>query len=115
MRPRHMTHMDVGNAVFAGAKNYPYILYIAALSHPCDRGIPYILYIKSPRLQAFLGLNRQQQRYRLSTFSPREMPETPVRTTSRILLLSTTLMKASSLSLEPASCTVYTELLTSIT
>ena len=24
----HMPHMDVGNAVFAGAKNCPYILYI---------------------------------------------------------------------------------------
>ncbi len=45
MRPRHTPAMDGGSAVFAGAKNSPYILYIAALSHPCDRGIPYILYI----------------------------------------------------------------------
>lgn len=28
MQPRHTTYMDVGSAVFAGAKNCQYILYI---------------------------------------------------------------------------------------
>ena len=39
--------------------------------------------------------------YRLKTFSPREMPDTPVRTVSRIAASPTACKKASSLSLVP--------------
>ncbi|GAA5317444.1 MAG: hypothetical protein AseanaTS_26490 [Candidatus Pelagadaptatus aseana] len=56
MRPRHTTAMDSGSADIAGANICPYILYIAAPSHPCDRGIPYILYIKKPRQVNLPGL-----------------------------------------------------------
>jgi hypothetical protein len=65
--------MDGGSADIAGANIGPYILYIAALAHcrhgcrylgfvgneipPCARGIPYILYIKTPNEWGFRGLN----------------------------------------------------------
>ncbi len=50
---------------------------------------------------------------RLRTFSPREIPETPERTTSSTCASPTALMNASSLSVVPVSCTVYTVLVTS--
>jgi len=40
--------MDGGSVVFAGAKNDPFVLNIAAPAHPCARGIPFVLNIAAP-------------------------------------------------------------------
>ena len=52
------------------------------------------------------GRSPPRARYRLSTFSPRLMPDTPERTTSRMAALPMARKKASSLSPAPVNCTM---------
>jgi hypothetical protein len=48
MASQHLCILHIGSEVFAGAKNFPFILNIATPAHPCARGIPFILNIKKP-------------------------------------------------------------------